>query len=140
MGEEARDWMADESTTQILTIIRDDVKEIRGDVKSQGHQIARIERTQEVQQENLSTLRFEVDQVMKAHLDCPTPKEVQDLKKRISDVKELSKRDSAWRTPADGVKIFIQTGGIWKKLLPFLILAAIGGTGWATDFFGLLGK
>lgn len=44
------------------------------------------------------------------------------------------------KTNGDGVKIQIQTQGVWKKLLPYIILvaAASGGTGLATHFFGLI--
>ena len=136
MGEEARDLMPEnESTTQILSIIRDDVKEIRGDVKTQGQQIARISNTQEVQQDNLATLRFRVDEVMKAHLDCPTPNEVQDLRKRLSDVAELTKRPS--KLTPNGLRISVSADGFWKKLLPWVILAAIGGTGWVAAYFDM---
>lgn len=139
MGETGTAAVVDESTTQILTIIRDDVKEMRRDVKVQGQQIASISRTQEIQQDNLTTLRLKVDEVMSAHLDCPTPREIGDLKKRLSDVAELAKKPSRY-TPRDGFKIQVETGGVWKKLLPYIILALLGGTGWAVSFFDILGK
>ena len=134
MGEGARELMPEgESTTQILTIIRDDVKEIRGDVKVQGQQIASISRTQEVQHENLSTLRFKVDEVVKARAECPTPAELYSLKKRLSDVTELAKRPPKF-TP-NGLRISVSANGFWKKFLPWIILAALGGTGWAAAYF-----
>jgi len=133
MGEGARELMPEgESTTQILTIIRDDVKEIRGDVKVQGQQIASISRTQEVQHENLSTLRFKVDEVVKARAECPTPAELYSLKKRLSDVTELAKRPPKF-TP-NGLKISIAASGFWKRLLPWLIAFAVGGAGAASHF------
>lgn len=132
-----------EGTTQILTVIRDsikdtrdDMREVRKDVKHQGEQIAAISRIQKVQYGEIQQVQSKVEDVIQAHAQCPSPKDVALLEKRVSKLDELSRKPSR-RTPADGFKIQVQTEGIWKKLLPYIILAAIGGTGWAAHFFDL---
>jgi hypothetical protein len=124
--------MTDDSTTQILTIIRDDVREVRRDVKAQGERLATIHQAQKAQHADLELVRNQVELVSTAHFQCTAPSELVAIKKRLSDVSQLAQKPLKV-TPRDGFKIQVETQGFWKKALPWIIGLAIGGAGAAMN-------
>lgn len=119
-----------ESTTQILNIIRSDVKDIGKDVQKQGNQLAGVAVTQKVQFNEIKDLKDRVEGLNTAHMQCPSPGELHELKKRVSLVSDLVKSPKR-STPLKGTQfsVDVRAPKEWmSKWLPWIILTAILGS------------
>jgi len=122
--------MDNESTTQILNIIRADVKEIGGEVRKQGNQLAGVAVTQKVQYHEIKELKDRVEVLNTEHMKCPAPGELAELKKRVSIVSELAKQPKR-NTPPKGTQfsVDVRAPKEWmSKWLPWIILTALLGS------------
>jgi hypothetical protein len=119
--------VVDESTTQILTLIRDDVKSTASEVTQLGKRVAVLSQIAHDQQQDVRDLKTHVGQIAQDTTTCAARLGWPALTKRVSSVEELSKATDL-RTPLNGVSLRLGlSGSTARKWLPWIILVALAG-------------